>query len=161
MALAAFAADTQTDYDHKADFSRYKTYSWIGVRASNSLWQDRIKGQVDSALAAKGWTRVDSNGDAAVSAFGKTTQQDTLQTFYSGYPGWGWSGWGGMSTATTSVIPERVGSLVVDIFDGQTKKLVWRGTASDTLSDKPEKNDKKLEHAVSEMFDKFPPKSKD
>jgi Domain of unknown function (DUF4136) len=155
----AFAA-VQTDYDHKADFSRYHTYSWIGVHASNSLWQDRIMGAVDSQLAAKGWTKVASGGDAAVSAFGKTTEQDTMQTFYNGFPGWGWMGWGGTGTATTTTVPEQVGNLVVDIFDSNTKHLIWRGTASDTLSSKPEKNDKKLDHAVTEMFDHFPPKSK-
>jgi len=156
----AFAPDVSTDYNHKADFSRYHTYSWIGVRAGNSLWQDRIMSAVDSQLAAKGWTKVASGGDAAVSAFGKTTEQDTLQTFYDGFPGWGWRWGGDMGTATTTTIPERVGNLTVDIFDASTKQLLWRGEASDTLSSKPEKNDKKLDHAVSEMFDHFPPHSK-
>ena len=156
-ACVAFAA-VRTDYDHKADFGRYRTYSWIGVRAGNGLWQDRIMGAVDSELAAKGWTKVASGGDAAVSAFGKVGEQDTLQTFYDGFPGWGWMGWGG--TSTTTVIPQRVGDLTVDIFDGNTKHLIWRGTSEQLLSEKPEKNEKKLEHAVSEMFDHFPQKSK-
>src|SRR4051794_2195632 len=161
-ACIAFAAsNVNTDYDHKADFSRFHSYSWIGVRAGTSLWSDRIQADVDSQLAAKGWTRVASGGDATVAAFGKSTEQDTLQTFYNGFPGWGWMGWGGTGTVTTTVNPERVGTLNVDIFDGQSKHLIWRGTASETLSSKPEKNDKKLEHAVSEMFDHFPPKAKD
>jgi hypothetical protein len=106
-AVIAFAS-VSTDYNHNADFGRYHSYSWIGVRAGNSLWQDRIMNAVDSQLAAKGWTRVASGGDAAISAFGRTTERDTLQTFYDGFPGWGWRGWGGMGTATTEVIPERV-----------------------------------------------------
>lgn len=159
-ACAAFAA-VHTDYDHHADFARYHTYSWIGARAGNSLWQDRIAGAVDSQLAAKGWTRVASGGDASVAAIGKVSERDNLQTFYDGFPGWGWNGWGGMGTATTTVIPEAVGNLTVDVFDSRTKKLIWRGTSSDTLSAKPEKNDKKLDHAVAEMFDHFPPKGKD
>lgn len=92
-ALALFAADVSTDYNHHADFARYHTYSWLGVKAGNSLWQDRIQSAVDSALAAKGWQRVPSGGEAVVSAFGRTTQQDSLQTFYDGFPGWGWRGW--------------------------------------------------------------------
>jgi Domain of unknown function (DUF4136) len=153
-------ASVSTDYDHKADFSRYHTYSWIGVKAGNSLWQDRIMGAVDSQLAAKGWTKVASGGDASVSAFGKTSEQDTLQTFYDGFPGWGWRGWAGMGTATTEVIPERVGNLVVDIFDSNTKQLIWRGTATDTLTAKPEKNEHKLEKSVEDMFRHFPPSSR-
>jgi hypothetical protein len=52
-----------------------------------------------------------------------------------------------------------VGTLVVDIFDSQTKKLIWRGNASETLSGDPEKNEKKLDHEVSDMFKYFPPKA--
>jgi hypothetical protein len=45
---------------------------------------------------------------------------------------------------------------MVDIFDTPTLKLIWRGVASDTLSGKPEKDEKKLEKVVAEMFKKFP-----
>ena len=163
LAASAVYAAVQTDYDHKADFGRYHTYSWIGVKAGNSLWQQRIMSAVDSQMAAKGLTRVDSGGDLAVSAFGRTIERDTLQTFYDGFPGWGWrAGWwgGGMGMATTEVVPERVGNLTVDLFDGQTKQLVWRGVASDTVSDKAEKNEKKVEKAAEDMFKKYPPKER-
>jgi hypothetical protein len=157
----AFAA-VSTDYDHKADFVRYHTYSWIGVNAGNPLWQDRITSAVDSALAAKGWTKVAAGGDAAVSAIGRTREQDTMETFYDGFPGWGWRrGWGGgMGMATTTVDPMRVGELTVDIFDGATKQLIWRGRADNTLSSNPEKNDKKMDKSIDDMFKHFPPASK-
>src|SRR5690348_17083202 len=104
-ALALFAADVSTDYDHHADFAKYHTYSWLGVKAGNSLWQDRIQSAVDKDLQAKGWQRVRSGGDAVVSAFGRTSEQQTLETYYNGFPGWGWRGWGGMGTATTTAVP--------------------------------------------------------
>jgi hypothetical protein len=157
-------AAVHTDYDHKADFSKYHTYSWIGVNAGNSLWQDRITAAVDQALSAKGWTKVASGGNAAVSAIGKTTEKDTMETFYDGFPGWGWRArwWGGgMGMSTTEVVPERVGNLTVDIFDGTSKQLIFRGQSSDTLSSKADKNDKKMEHSVDDMFKKFPPQGKD
>ena len=53
-----------------------------------------------------------------------------------------------------------VGTLVVDMFDVHTKKLVWRGSASDTLSDKSDKNIKNLDKGVQKMFDHFPPGQK-
>jgi hypothetical protein len=152
-------ASVQTDFDHKADFGRYHTYSWIGVRAGDSIWQNRITAAVDSALAAKGWTKVESGGDASVSAVGKTTERDTLETFYTGFPGWGWrAGWrgGGMGTTATEVVPERVGNLTVDIFDGGTSQLIFRGQASDSLSGKPEKNEKKMEHSVDRDVQEAP-----
>ncbi len=47
-------AAIHTDYDHKADFSRYHTYSWIGVNAGNSLWQTMTKGG-EIAKGIDGW----------------------------------------------------------------------------------------------------------
>ncbi len=156
-------ADVKTDYDHHADFGRYHTYSWIKVDAQDSLWADRIKQDIDGQLQAKGWTLSPSGGDVDVAAYGSTKNQRSTETFYDGLGGgWGWRGWGmgGEGIATTTVQNTPVGTLNVDLFDGQTKKLIWRGSASDTLSSKAEKNDKKLESAVTDMFKKFPPPPK-
>ena len=96
---------------------------------------------------------------------GATEKQKTLNTFYSGtggYGGYGWRGWGGaggMGTATTTESEYLVGTLVVDIFDAKTKSLMFRGTAQDELSDKPDKNVKKLAKASDKMFKDFPPGS--
>ena len=158
-AVIAIAANVSTDYDKSADFGRYKTYSWIKAQAPNSLWSDRITNAVDGQLAAKGWTKVDSGGDAAVTALEFTKNEQTYQTFYNGLGGgWFWRGFGDMATTTVENTP--VGTLVVDIFDANTKKLLWRGRATDTLSDKPDKNEKKLEKSVADMFKKFPPPAK-
>ena len=55
--------------------------------------------------------------------------------------------------------PEEVGTLVVDIFDAKSKSLIFRGTASDEISEKLEKNQKKLAKASEKMFKDFPPGS--
>ena len=54
----------------------------------------------------------------------------------------------------------QVGTLVVDLFDSGTKKLIWRGSSADTLSDKSDKNIKNLDKGVQKMFDHFPPGQK-
>jgi hypothetical protein len=38
---------------------------------------------VDRALASQGWNEAAAGGDAAVSAFGRVTEQDTVETFYN------------------------------------------------------------------------------
>ena len=111
---------------------------------------------VDQQLAAKGWAKVQSGGDATVSAFGRTHNEQSLDTFYTGIGG-GWHWRGGIGDAMTTVENTPVGTLVVDVFDANSKKLIWRGTATDTLSGKPEENSKKLEHSVEDMFKHFPP----
>ena len=159
-AVLLFAADAKVDYSHSVDFGQYHTYSWLKVGASDSLWSERIKSDIDSELTAKGWSKIASGGDAAISAFGSTHEQQTLQTFYDGFGGgWRWRGFG-PDLATTTVENTPVGTLVVDIFDGHTKNLIWRGIANKTLSDKPDKNEKKLEQEVQSMFKKFPPPAK-
>ena len=62
-----------------------------------------------------------------------------------------------MATTTIDRVP--VGTLIVDMYDTNSKQLIWRGEAQDQMSDKPEKDTKKLEKAVDKMFEKFPPRS--
>ncbi len=62
------AQQVKTDYDRSADFGQYKTYSWEHVKTKEPLDVDRIKNAVNAALAAKGWTQVDSGGDVSIVA---------------------------------------------------------------------------------------------
>jgi len=101
-AAALLFADVTTDYSHSVDFGNYHTYSWLKVNAGDPLWVNRIERAIDGELTAKGWSKVDSGGDAAVSAFGATHNQQSLQTFYDGFGG-GWR-WGGFGDATTTTI---------------------------------------------------------
>ena len=141
------------------------TYSWIGVNVQEPLWKDRIMSAVDSQLTAKGWQKVASGGDAAVSAVGATNNQQTVNTFYDGMGGfgggWGHRGWwgggmGGMGMSTSEVENTPVGTLHIDIFDGKTKNVIWHAVISNTLSSKPEKNEDKMRKAVEDAFKKFP-----
>jgi hypothetical protein len=128
--LGALLADVKTDYSHSADFSQYKTYSWLKVNAGDSLWADRIQHAVDMELMAKGWSVMPSGGDVSVSAFGTTKTQPSMQTFYDGLGGgWGWRGFGGEGIATTTVTNQEIGTLNLDLFDSHSKMLIWRGTS--------------------------------
>jgi len=161
-ALLLPAQDVKTDYDKTYDFSHLKTFAVkIGTSWNNPLAEQRAKDAVIKQLTAKGWTQADeSTADAIVVIHGATKTEQSLNTFYSGggYYGWGWGG--GPSMATTTVNEVHVGTGVVDIFDAKTKKLVFRGVAQDEVSEKPEKNEKKIEKATEKMFKNFPPTPK-
>jgi hypothetical protein len=158
LATASFAQHVKTDYDHSANFGQYKTYSWEKVQTKDPLLVDRIKSAVNSALAAKGWTEVPSGGEVEVFAIETTQNQQTLDTFYNGFGGGRrWGGLGGFGDATTTVETYKVGTLVVDLFDAKTEKLLWRSSSTDTLSDKADKNTKNLDKGVNKMFQHFPP----
>ncbi len=156
IARPAYAQKITTDYDHNAAFESYHTFMWVRPpRVHDPLMRQRVMDDVNSQLQAKGWQLVTTDADAGVVANGATEQEQTLNTFYDDLPGWGWRGWDGEST--TTVNNYTVGTLVVDLFSARSKKVIWRGTASDTLSDKPEKNAKKLSKAIEKMFKDFPP----
>ena len=249
MALSgpAFGQKIQTDFDHQADFSQYKTYTWQTIKADNSLWDARIKNAINAQLGAKGWTQVDNGaGETQPAAKGSTqadngpkfpfpppppaakgstqadngpkfpfpppqptakgsTQADngpkfpvpppppsaaakpeptsscltsapcvvivaiqttetqrSLQGFYSGFGGgWGWQGFGGLQDGSINITEQdyKEGTLVIDMYDGKTKQLLWRGSAEGTLSEKAAKDENKLDKAVAKMFKDFPPGS--
>jgi hypothetical protein len=163
----AIAQKVRTDYDRAANFEKYKTYKWVKVEKSaqvSQLADQRITNAIDAELAKRGLTKSEDNPDLLVDYQAALTNQTQLTTYSSGGgPGWGYGsrygyGWGstGISTTTSSTIP--VGTLVVDLMDPQQKQLVFRGIATDTLSDKPEKNTQKIQKAVAKIFEKYPPK---
>jgi hypothetical protein len=169
MGAAAFAQDVKTDFDKNANFGAIKTFAVkIGTSWNNQISEKRITDEIQQTLTEKGWTATDAEkADALVLLHGATEKQKSLNTFYSGMGGYGgygyrgWGGMGGMGTATTTTSEYTVATLVVDIFDAKSKALLFRGTAADEVSDKPEKNIKKVEKATSKMFKDFPPGSKE
>jgi hypothetical protein len=158
LTAASFAQQVKTDYDRNANFSKYKTFSFEKVQTSDPLWVDRVKSAISSSLTEKGMTQVESGGDISIIAIGMTNTQQTLDTFYNGFGGgWRWGGRFGDATTTTETY--QVGTLVVDLYDSSTKELLWRGSASDTVSNKSSNNIKNLDKGVEKMFKKYPPKA--
>lgn len=158
---AVFADHVSVDYDHGANFQQIKTYSWSKVQTANSIWDNRVKDAVNKQLAAKGWTQVPSGGDIALVAVEKTSIQQQYDSFYNGFGGFGGRRFGGgfgTGIETTTIDNYKVGTLVVSMFETNSKQLLWRGSASGDLSGNPDKNAKNLDKDVDKMFKSFPPK---
>jgi hypothetical protein len=150
---SALAQKVSVDFDKAADFSKFKTYAWAtGTPAENPLVHQRIVTGIESQLALKGLHKAESNPDIIIAYHAATDTQVSINTFGGG-PFGGWRL--GSGTATVDKVP--VGQLVVDIGDAGARKFVWRGTASGTVSSKPEKNEKTLTTALTKMFQNFPP----
>ena len=153
------------DYDKSADFSSLKTYAWHEgqqtIKEEDELGHKRVIAAVDQQMSAKGFRKVDSNPDVYVTYNAEDKEQVRMDTSHMGYgygDDWYWGGGGmGMGTSTTRVRNYTQGTLIVDIWDAKKKQLVWRGTGSDTVSDKPESNAKKIDKVVTNMFKKYPP----
>jgi hypothetical protein len=149
----------KVDFDKDANFGAIKTFgrqdrhSW-----NNPLSEKRVVTEIEQSLTEKGWKKTDeAKADAIVVLHGATQVKKDLNTFYSGgMGGYGWRGMGAMGgTAQTTVSEYTVGTLVVDIFNAKSKQLMFRGTATDELSDGPAQNQKKLAKASDKMFMTF------
>ncbi len=169
LALAVPAMQAQhvsTDYDHKAPFTDYRTFSIAKIQTVNPLDADVIRSEIRRDLTYHNLREIPKGGDVAITAIGGQQSVKQYQSFYDGLgPGFGYGGYGGWwgggfgggyNTTTVHEIP--IGTLVVDMYDGQTHNLVFRGTSHETDSDNMNKNSGKLQKAVDEMFYKFPPK---
>lgn len=171
----AFAGKVNVDFDKDADFSKYKTFAFAeGTPTPVTLTNQRIERAIETQLAARGLTKVESNADVTVVYHCAVTQKTQLNTTSLGgwgwgpgwRRGWGWGGgwrggWGGLGgNAITQVEQIPVGTLIVDIGDSANQRYIWRGTASNTISSKPDKNAKAIDDEVKKMFEKFPPEEK-
>jgi hypothetical protein len=163
-ATGASAQKVKVGSDPAADFSKYKTYAWSeGMVAANPIVNQLILQTVDEALTAKGLTRVSKEPDVTLAAFAALNSD-----LHISYPTWGRSVSSatatGMSVGTQSVALSK-GALVIDIADARTKETVWRGTATQTLTEAPtgisSKDAKNVENhirkAVDKMFKQYPP----
>jgi hypothetical protein len=45
---SAFGQHIQTDFDHRASFSQYQTYSWQEIKPADLLSDSRMKNAVDA-----------------------------------------------------------------------------------------------------------------
>lgn len=166
VSACAYGPTVRTDFDPSANFHAYRTYSWIDTavpQGMNPLMFARVRASIDQALAARGYTH-GSPGDFAVSF--TIGERDRLKVYDYGpyYPGWGWGhgwggwggwGWGGWgSPIDIDQYTER--SVVIDIYDAQSRRPIWHGVGSDR-----EYQDRvdyvKLDRAVLAALSKFPP----
>ena len=151
----AWAAEhVYTEMDPSFNPASYKTYYWAKTdpMPSNSIMNSRIMADVDAGMISRGWTKApEGQADLAVVVNVTTKPEQKLETFYTGWDGWAWGGWGPAETVVRTYLK---GTLVVDLFDANTKKLVWRGTADRTISDNPQKNAERVDKDIREMFGK-------
>ena len=89
----------------------------------------------------------------------------TAYNNYYGSPGYGYYGgfgygygygYGGVSTTTYQEYSYQVGSLIIDFYDQEEKKLVWQGIGSDQLSDNVKKIQDHIPSYVRQVLYDFP-----
>jgi Domain of unknown function (DUF4136) len=152
------------DYDKSANFDQYKTFALYNSDsihdAISPLNQQRI---VKSEMGKKGFQENTSSPDVWVNitAILQNRVAVSSTTDYYGYGGmyrpyyWG----GGMSSATTNynVQHYKDGSLIIDVIDANSKKLVWQGTGNKEIDGPVKDPDTTIPKAVASIMESFPP----
>jgi len=158
-----------SDFDKEADFTKYKDFHYLGwAQHSDQIINDLDKARIENAFAnefaKRGIKFVDqSEADATVSLF-IVVDQKTSTTAYTdhyggmgygyGYPAWGWGG--GMSTTRYQEYDYLDGTLVVDVFDAESKKLVWQGVASGTINENTKSREERINRVAASIMDQYP-----
>ncbi|PWT71890.1 MAG: DUF4136 domain-containing protein [Bacteroidetes bacterium] len=157
-----------SDYDKEVNFSQYKTFRMVQLdqqhQTISQLNQQRIINAVINEMKKKGFIETADNPDLHVNAI--IILQDkksvTANTNYYGYGGYyrpyGWGGAGMSSSHTTYDVQNyKDGSLIIDVVDARTQKLLWEGIGNKEI-DKPASDpDKAIAEAVASIMANFPP----
>ena len=147
LAAAVYAQKVTMDSNPSAPFGSYGRYAWTdGTPAPDPLVEQRIHAIVNAELSARGLTE-SNTPDLYVATHTVTQQHPQLVV----------NGFEGGPVGAASVDTYTMGTLVVDLYDAHTRQMVWRGVATDSVSDKSEKNAQRINKAVQKMFAKYPP----
>ena len=161
------------------DFSKYRTYAWMDsdVKGSknpvyyNQLATQQVEETVAKELTKKGLKEATRRPDLLlgyhffVEEKTRTVNAGTNYGPYGaygpymgwgrwGYAGWGpgWYGYGG-----PQYVQEKYesGTVVVDMVDARTKRLIWRGAVQNAVGD-PTRISQNLAKQVERIVEQFP-----
>lgn len=162
------AQKVSVDFDHEADFSHVRHYAWRThpVFEKDPDLKELYATGIQIVLQAgneqmmkRGLRPDDHSPDVFVTFLLSATEQESERTVVDAGEWWT-SGYGWYSSPVwTSTVTEHylAGTLVIDMVDAHTSKLLWRAYCSDTVREFRER-DKNIRSAVKTAFDKFPPK---
>ncbi len=165
-ALAAAPLRAQTaniDYDHTVNFLKFKTYTWGKVQATDPGVESRITIALNRDMGGRYMTEVPKNGDVTFTAVEVSQDQKGYGTFYDSLSDWTWQrGWGsaGFMDSQMGIADIPVNTLVIDMYDTSSHKLLWRGTIAAPLEGSADKMANQIDKAVTTLIGKYPPKYK-
>ncbi len=166
VASVAHAQKIKVEFDKNIDFAKFKTYAWDPTPQASArpVLAAAIKGAVNQELSKDGLKEVAENPDLYIAMYG-AVGTDMAVTYSDLYYGpWGIPAFDqsflmwGMVPGTTNTAVVHNGQLVVDLIDAERKKLVWRGIATQKLSEQQMKLVEQVNTAVEKLFAKYPPK---
>ncbi len=150
------------DYDHSVNFLKLKTYAWAKVHATDPVVEARITLAVNRNMGNRYMSETANNGDVTITAVEATQNKQEYTNFYAGLNDLTWQrpwGSGGFLDTEATVQDVPLHTLILDMYDTKTHKLLWRGAYTLSASDAASKDeDQKFDKAATQLIGKFPPK---
>lgn len=146
------------------DFSSYRTYEWgppdnlpVGDPRldNNSMFKDYLMGVIEKRMAAKGYARADASPDLLLHYHANVAQRvDVYQTDSQyGY------NYGTGAAYESRMVEFEQGTIVLDIVDAKTNRVVWRGWSQGTMNgviDRQDLLEKQVDEGVMKMMQLLP-----
>lgn len=164
-----------SDYDNMAEFVSYKTFELAPPSQDlpkdpviNDLNGQRVRAAITRELEARGY-QLANDADLVVNIYVKVEQRleevrsiegpyfpYRVSFWYYGHwgyynywgPGWGYS--------SVRVRDYKEGTLVVDLVDKKTKRLVWHGVAIGNPDNFRKNAEERINKAIKKLFDEYP-----
>jgi Domain of unknown function (DUF4136) len=170
LAGSPLSAKTAIDFNPNLDFSKYKTFTFIGGVEHLTMFQvdpqlmfDRIHKAVQQGLTDKGLREVElsQHPDLVVRYWANPPSQVNVATMgtwspYRPYIDSYWS-WIYNDVSNTSA---KEGSLIIDLIDPRSRDLAWRVYLMRKIST-PDKEWKKAAEELAKAFEAYPPSAAD
>lgn len=165
LALTACATTmtVSSHVDRGVNFLQYRTYGWGPADAlptgdprldKNPLFKDNFEGAVEKQLALKGLTQIaGGKPDLLIHYHANITERIDVTGIDRKY------GYCLGDDCQAKLTEYEAGTLVLDIVDAQTNRLVWRGWAQDAVKkslDNPDEMVRQINQAVPRMIAQFP-----
>lgn len=151
---------TAVEYDKEANFDSYGSYKF-DKELSYSDTHDNYSGQnqrafenaIHDQLRKKGLEETETP-NLHVNFFVVDTQESKSIT-HTSYRN---QRYGGMAHVDTYIKEYELGTLVIDLVDVSSKKLVWRGLANGVITGKQKDMQRTINEAVKAILSKYPPR---
>lgn len=181
LSQACTTTTVSSDYAKGTDFGKYKSYAWlpdIDTTHQKPLWDNDIFRQnlhqaVNNQMVSMGYALDTVKPDMLLIVHASfhnqqqtyTTPMSTTYPYY--YPGYVYSGpwypyyyrgyynYPYITGYDVQTVNYTEGTIVVDMIDRDTKKLVWRGWSEGAVND-PQAFERKLPKRIHDIFMKFP-----
>lgn len=145
------------------DFAQYRTYDWGPADAlptgdprldRDPFFKDHVQGAVEKQLAGRGLVLVTSGApDLLIHYHANITRRLDVNRVDRAY------GYCYAEGCPGGVVEYEAGTLVLDIIDARTNRLIWRGWAQNSVQDMlddPDTMAATINEAVTRMLQKLP-----